>query len=188
MKKTKTIILSLFFLMGYSQISYSQTNLEAGVDSVLSALAQGTGNFTDLKSVMINLKTRAAAEFQKEQDAINAEQARLDRIQTELNKDKHREAKMLYDEWVERSKANSKLMLEREKLHERQLDLTMKKVVFKDQVKQAEQKLLATVANHLKEQLDYHNSRMLLLKQQLDEVKDMQFELNKPAIQADEAN
>lgn len=187
MKKTKTIILSLLLFVGYSQISYSQTDLEAGVDSVLAALAEGSGNFTDLKSVMINLKARAAAEFQKEQEAINAEGARLDRIQDELDKDKHREAQMMYDEWVERSKANSKLMLEREKLHERNLDLTMKKVVFKDQVKQAEQKLLSTVANHLKEQLDYHNSRMHLLKQQLGEVEEMQFELDK-AVKPNNAN
>jgi len=177
MKKTKIIILSLVFLLGYSETSYSQTKLEEGVDSVLAALATGTGNFTGLKSAVMNLKARAAAEFQKEQNAIDDEGARLDRIQAELDKDKEREAQMMYDEWVDRSKANSKLMLEREKLHERHLDLTMKKVVFKDQLIQAEQKLLSTVASHLKEQLDYHNSRMQLLKQQLGEVEEMQFEV-----------
>ena len=49
----------------------------------------------------------------------------------------------------------------------------MEKVVFKDQIKQAEQKLLGTLANRLKEQLDYHNSRMELLKQQLQEVEQL---------------
>jgi hypothetical protein len=72
---------------------------------------------------------------------------------------------------VARSQANTKLMQGRELLHERELGLEMDKMTFGNQLKQAEQKLLSTVANELQEQLNYHNAQMESLKQQLAEIK-----------------
>ena len=173
--KQLLLTLSILFLLGQSYDSYSQTTkkVEEGVSEVLNALSTGSANFTDLQGALNDLKTKAQAEFDKEQAAIDSEKARLDRTQAELDKDKDREAQMMYDEWVARSKANTKMMQAREVLHERELKLAMDKVILKDRLKQAEQKLLSTLAGELKKQLDYHNSRMELLKRQLKEVEEM---------------
>ena len=77
----------------------------------------------------------------------------------------------MYDEWVVRSKANKKLMIDREQLHERKLALTMRKTQFKDQIAQAEQKVVSAMANQTEEQMRIYNARMKLLKEQLGEVE-----------------
>ena len=109
--------------------------------------------------------------MKKEQQAIDAEQARLERNQAELAKDTHREAQMMYEEWKERSKAISKLRMDEEKLHQKELALSMRKVLFKDQITQAEQKLVSALANQIEEQMRFHNARMVKLKEQLEEVE-----------------
>ena len=149
----------------------AQTQFDKGVDNVLEALNSGSDNFEELGSKINNLKSTAKAAFEQEQDAINKEQARIDRNQAELDKDKEREAQMMYDEWLVRSKANEKLMLDREQLHERRLALTMRKTQFKDQISQAEQKVVSAMANQIEEQMRIYNTRMKLLKEQLGEVK-----------------
>ena len=172
-----TFYLGVLILMLTLNVSISNAQtLEGGVDSVLIALEKGATNFSDVRGALTEIKAKAQMEFAKEEAAIEAERARLDRIQATLDKDREREAQMLYDEWVERAKANTKLMQAREDLHERELALKMKKTIFKDQLKQAEQKLLSTLGNHLKAQLDYHNSRMQLLKEQLQEVESMKLD------------
>lgn len=165
------LLLLLCSFLGLSP-SFTQAQ-EVGVDSVLAALDRGSDNFTDLHTALADLRAKANQRFTKEQNEINAERTRLENIEIELAKDKEREAQMMYDEWVDRAKANTKLMQQKELLHQKELALKMEKVVFKDQIKQAEQKLLGTLANRLKEQLDYHNSRMELLKQQLQEVEQL---------------
>ncbi len=153
--------------------SFTQAQVEVGVDSVLAALDKGSDNFTGLNTALEDLRAKANQRFTKQQNEINAERIRLKNIEIELAKDIEREAQMMYDEWIDRAKANTKLMQEKELLHEKELSLKMEKVVFKDQIKQAEQKLLGTLGNQLKEQLDYHNTRMKLLKQQLQEVEQL---------------
>lgn len=165
------ILFTLFVLLLGTKNIVAQTNLDAGIDNVLKALTTGSDNFENLAEKINTLKKEAKAEFDKEQAAIDKEQARIDRNQAELDKDKHREAKMLYKEWVVRSKANEKLMADEEKLHEKKLALTMRETQFKDQIYQAEQKLVSAMAHQIEEQMRIHNARMVLLKEQLEEVK-----------------
>ena len=149
---------------------FSQTE-PTDVTGVLEALSKGTNNVAGLDSILLNWKATMAKEFKEEQQAIDNERNRLDIINQELDKDNDREAQMMYDEWVARSQANTKLMQGRELLHERELALEMSKMTFGNQLKQAEQKLLSTVANELQEQLNYHNAQMESLKKQLAEIK-----------------
>lgn len=163
-------ILLLVVLIFQTNFLFSQTE-PADVSSVLAALSKGTNNVTDLDSTLFDWKARMVKEFNEEQKMIDTERHRLDIIKQELEKDRHREAQMMYDEWVARSKANTKLMQGRELLHERELTLEMSKMTFRNQLKQAEQKLLSTVANELQEQLNYHNAQMESLKKQLADIE-----------------
>jgi hypothetical protein len=174
-KKTKirmkqTQILLIILLIFQTNFSFSQTE-STDVSGVLEALNQGTDNVAGLDSILLNWKTTMTKEFNDEQKAIDNERRRLDIIKQELDKDNHREAQMMYDEWVARSQANTKLMQGRERLHERELALEMSKMTFGNQLKQAEQKLLSTVANELQEQLNYHNQQMESLKKQLADIE-----------------
>ena len=155
----------------FQNVAIAQTkNEEGGVKSVLEALNSGTSNFEGLSGKLNELKKSAMADFEAEQEKIDAEQARLDKEQAKLDKDKHREAQMMYDEWKERSKVISKLRMDREQLHQKKLALSMRKVQFKDEITQAEQKMVSTLANQIEEQMRTHNARMKKLKEQLEEV------------------
>ena len=169
MKQTQLLL--IFFLIFQTSSSYGQTDSTTEVSGVLKALEKGTANVSGLNSTLDDWKKTMAKEFENEQKAIDAERKRLDIIKQELDKDNHREAQMLYDEWTARSQANTKLMQGRELLHERELSLEMKKMTFGNQLKQAEQKLLSTVANELQEQLNYHNQQMESLKKQLKDIE-----------------
>lgn len=171
MNKQTMILLAFVGLCFFQHKAIGQTETEKGVEAVLNALSSGTDNFEILSKKLTDLKKAAIADFDAEQKAIDAEQARIDRNQAELDKDKEREARMMYDEWKERSKAISKLRLDEEKLHQKELALSMRKVLFKDQIIQAEQKLVSALANQIEEQMRFHNARMNKLKEQLDEVK-----------------
>ena len=171
MNKQRIILTCFLTLFLFQQFSIAQTKHEKGVESVLNALSSGTDNFEELSSKLNSLKKSAMADFETEQAAIDAEKARLDRNQAELDKDKHREAQMLYDEWKERSKTISTLRLDRELLHQKELALSMRKVQFKDQITQAEQKMVSALAGQIEEQMRSHNSRMKKLKEQLEEVE-----------------
>jgi hypothetical protein len=167
----KSNILLFVTILLFQQFAIAQTKTEKGVESVLDALSSGTDNFEGLSDKLNMLKKGAMADFETEQAAIDAEQARIDRNEAEINKDKHREAQMMYDEWKERSKAISKLRMDKEQLHQKKLALSMRKVQFKDQITQAEQKMVSTLANQIEEQMRSHNNRMKKLKEQLEEVE-----------------
>jgi len=171
MNKQRIVLTCFLALFLFQQFGIAQTKSEKGVNSVLEALNTGTDNFEGLSDKLNQLKKSAMADFELEQTAIDAEQARLDRNQAELDKDKAREPQMMYDEWKERSKAISKLRLDREKLHQKELALSMRKVQFKDQITQAEQKMVSALASQIEEQMRFHNSRLKRLKEQLEEVK-----------------
>lgn len=168
MKQTQ--ILLIILLIFQTNFLFSQTE-STDVSGVLEALNQGTDNVAGLDSILLNWKATMTKEFNDEQKAIDNERRRLDIIKQELDKDNHREAQMMYDEWVARSQANTKLMQGRELLHERELGLEMDKMTFRNQLQQAEQKLLSTVANELQEQLNYHNQQMESLKKQLADIE-----------------
>lgn len=162
------ITISVLF---FSVSSNAQTKLDEGINNVLSALNSSTSDFEELGAKINLLKKNALEIFQAEQVIIDKEEDRINRNQAGLDQDKSREPQMMYDEWVVRSKANEKLMRDKELLHEKKLALAMRKVVFKDKITQAEQKLISTMGNQMEEQMRYYNSRMKILKQQLKDVE-----------------
>jgi hypothetical protein len=96
MKKIQ--ILLIILLIFQTNLLFSQTE-PTDVTGVLEALSKGTDNVAGLDSILLNWKATMAKEFNDEQKAIDNERRRLDIINQELDKDNHREAQMMYDEW-----------------------------------------------------------------------------------------
>lgn len=172
MNKCIILLSFLAILASTKQVNAQNEMVDFDISAVLKALNTGTDNFEELNRRLEEVKARARKEFGEEQAIIDKEQARIDRNAQELAKDNHREAQMLYAEWKQRAEALSKLEVDKELLHERQLALKMRQVIFKDLIVQVEQKLLASLAKQVEKEMELSNLRLGNL---IDAVENTEF-------------
>lgn len=144
-KLTITLIAALFC---FTQIAVAQVN----TTEAKQAASQASSNFDGIANAIKGLKEKAAAEFQKEQSAIDAEKKRLAGVRADIDKDNANEKDMMADKWPSRVAAREKLVRDEQAVTLRAQKLKNRMKEFEQKAAQLEQRAnaaLAMEAEHL---------------------------------------